>query len=156
MYRTRRTIAERFWTKANVRGDEDCWPWTACMDSAGYGRFTVSAAMRGIPSQRVAFYLTHGRWPRPCCLHTCDNPACVNPRHLVEGTQAENVADMVGKGRHRVRTKVSERDVQIIRLLVGRIGVSQKEIAERYGMSEDGVSCIVLRKSWPRVQEITL
>lgn len=33
--------------------------------------------------------------------HTCDNPPCCNPAHLIEGTQAQNLADMVARGRSR-------------------------------------------------------
>jgi len=54
-------------------------------------------------------------------LHRCDNPPCVRPEHLWLGTQADNMHDMMTKGRSRLggggsgQPKLSEADVQAIR-----------------------------------------
>jgi hypothetical protein len=158
-----RSLSERFWDKIVIGEPDACWPWTASCDTRGYGQFTVSASQRAIKSPRVAFYLTHGRWPTPCCLHTCDNPLCCNPAHLKEGTQRENVADMIDKGRARwvagsqhPKAKLTERDIQIVRLLCGRIGCTQAEVGRRYGMSRGMMSEIVNGKRWRHVEDIRL
>jgi hypothetical protein len=73
-----------------------CWTWTGAT-SDGYGHVKFQGRLH--QAHRVAFFLIHGRWPRPYCLHTCDNRACVKPTHLYEGTHADNMADMVSRGR---------------------------------------------------------
>jgi hypothetical protein len=54
-------------------------------------------------AHRVAWELAHGQTLAPdgYVLHTCDVRACVNPAHLVRGTQKDNIRDAVRKGRHR-------------------------------------------------------
>jgi hypothetical protein len=89
------TPEQRFWTKVDKRGS--CWLWTAGVNRQRYGQFQLDG--RALGAHRYAFFLAHGRWPVPCALHTCDNPTCVNPDHLVEGTRAQNNADMLAKGR---------------------------------------------------------
>lgn len=49
---------------------------------------------------RVAFYLTHGRWPEPEALHSCDVRLCINPDHVGEGTRSENMQQVVARGHH--------------------------------------------------------
>ena len=88
------TIQERFWSKVDRSGK--CWLWTASRNSSGYGKFDGEGA------HRVAWRLAYGVIPYGACvLHRCDMPRCVNPAHLWLGTQADNVADMVAKGRQR-------------------------------------------------------
>ena len=79
-----------------VRGGEDeCWEWTKRKDRDGYGR------VRGYLAHRIAFTVHTGRQPQDYVCHTCDNPGCVNPKHLWEGTNSDNMHDMSHKKRGR-------------------------------------------------------
>ena len=91
-------MAERFWTKVEVRGPDDCWPWTGAT-SRGYGYMRVNG--RNEVASRVAFYLEYGRWPDPWALHSCDNRPCANIKHIHEGTRQDNIDEMIGRGRYR-------------------------------------------------------
>lgn len=91
-----KTIEDRFWAKVD-RGGE-CWRWTAGCDSSGYGSLRVEHAK--ISAHRLSWQLHHGPIPPgQNVLHRCDNPRCVRPSHLFLGTQADNIADMLAKGR---------------------------------------------------------
>lgn len=69
-----------------------------------YGRFGVGK--RRFYAHRVAWCVARG-FPLDylsddlAILHTCDNPTCCNPAHLLLGTQLANVQDMIAKSRHR-------------------------------------------------------
>ena len=98
-----RTIEDRFFSKTK-RATEvrpgmttPCLEWQAGRNSDGYGNFCLDGKME--KAHRVAWFLAHGRWPVPCGLHKCDNRRCVREEHLFEGTDADNVADMIAKGR---------------------------------------------------------
>ena len=70
--------------------------------TVGIGYGLKSYKGRLYRAHRLAYALHRGLDPQTMggtILHTCDVPACINPDHLVMGTQAQNVADMVGKGR---------------------------------------------------------
>lgn len=97
------TREERFEQHINRSdGPDACHPWTASLGTSGYGQFQDGGTMRG--AHVVAYELDRGHAPppdKPYVLHTCDNPPCCNGKHLAEGTQAENIADMDAKGRRR-------------------------------------------------------
>lgn len=86
-----------FWSRVDVRGPDDCWPWQLRLTDDGYG--DVRFLGKSCRAHRVSFFLTYGRWPEPCGLHRCDNRPCCNPAHVFEGTHKQNLADRDAKGR---------------------------------------------------------
>lgn len=91
---------ERRLEKFQVRlGDDECWGWAGCHNGGGYPILRINKKNR--VATHVALELD-GR-PRPDAeqhaCHRCDNPICTNPRHLFWGTRADNMQDMLSKGR---------------------------------------------------------
>jgi hypothetical protein len=129
-----------------------CWPWKGGRSGRRYGGLRVQGQL--IRAHRLSFFLTHGRWPMPCCLHRCDNPPCVRPEHLREGTQLENCADMVAKGRC-VRTpapgeangnaKLTEEQAREIR---ARSSESQAALAREFGVSPATICMVIKGQRW--------
>jgi hypothetical protein len=110
-----------------------CWQWTAA--SNGYGRFNIEGKVEY--AHRVSWYLHHGKWPMKFVCHTCDNPLCVNPAHLFEGTSKDNVHDALVKG--RPFGAPLKHDPEIIRRLL-RLGLRQREVASVVGCAQATVS----------------
>ncbi len=102
---TVRPLEDRFW--AFVVKGPGCWTWTGAT-SAGYGRIREGrAGTRYIGAHRVSWELANGPIPDGLFVcHKCDNPPCVRPDHLFLGTAADNVADMIAKGRGRKPARV--------------------------------------------------
>lgn len=140
---------EEFWARVDIRGPNECWPWKLKPTSWGYGCFTFKC--RKYRSHRVAFFLTLGYWPKPFCLHKCDNRVCCNQNCLFEGTPADNTDDMIRKGRGNAgkhyNTSLSQRDIEQIIMLCNE-GALQREVAKKFGISQPTVSGIVNRKHW--------
>lgn len=94
----RQSSVERFWSRVDRQGPGECWPWLASRFKDGYGQFRLGSHSR---AHRISWTLTFGDIPPGLCvLHRCDNPACCNPAHLFLGTNLDNVADMIAKGRN--------------------------------------------------------
>lgn len=95
---------EQFWDKFDRSGGPDsCWPWCGARNSEGYGITRVGPAL--VRTHVLAFETHHRRTVQaPVVRHTCDNPPCGNPAHLVEGTHGENLSDQYYRNRRRKRT----------------------------------------------------
>lgn len=95
------TTLERFWWYVDRRGEDECWEWMGFRHPQNYGAFTV---VRGYSTKthRLSFEIANGIIPPGMMIrHLCHNRPCVNPAHLVVGTNAENMADRVSSGRSR-------------------------------------------------------
>lgn len=89
----------RFWAKVDIRGEDECWEWTATKTLKEYGRIRIGGKFS--LSHRVSFVIAHSEIPIGMFVcHSCDNPSCVNPAHLWIGTNYDNVQDMIRKGRN--------------------------------------------------------
>jgi HNH endonuclease len=98
-------IAERFWSQVDKHPD-GCWLWTGTDGASGYGSFRIPGGVGAVPAHRFAWMLVHGRISRGLlACHHCDVRKCVrvtaDPEgsHIFLGTQRDNMADMVAKGR---------------------------------------------------------
>jgi hypothetical protein len=93
---------DRFRAKTQVQPN-GCVLWLGCKDKDGYGKFQLNGGgkQRHVRAHRFAFFMAHGQWPSRLALHSCDTPSCVNPAHLEDGDQGQNVRDCVARGRHR-------------------------------------------------------
>lgn len=133
-----KTPEERFWSKVNKYNK--CWEWMGSKTSKGYG--DASYQNKNVKAHRLAWFFIYGKWPQSNLLHSCDNPICVNPKHLREGTKYDNSKDMVERGRSTRGTKnpqakLNEQKVLEIRNLIGTLSYSK--IAKQYNVS---VSCV--------------
>lgn len=96
---------EKFWQCVDKAGPilspelGQCWLWVGCMAANGYGRKRWEGKTQ--MAHRVSYLLNYGKPRKPCICHKCDNPQCVRPDHLFEGTHSENTRDAMAKGRMR-------------------------------------------------------
>jgi hypothetical protein len=157
--RTHAPLEERFWRYVEKLGPNDCWPWKAKRSPNGYGQ--IQRGGKGSPqvgAHRLSFLIANGFEPE-VVMHTCDNPPCVNPSHLMAGTFKENMADMHRKGRARPgrrlgvdhqRAKLTEDDVRAIRAREGS-GQSAASIGREYGVSHRAITAIWRRENWRHI-----
>lgn len=117
-------------------------------------------------AHRLAWWISTGKQPDPdrLVLHHCDNPPCCNPAHLFLGTQADNMRDMIEKGRGRfegvrgtqnVNAKLTDGAVAEILLAPRQYGVGRK-LAARFGVCEATISQIRHGKKWAHIAVSTL
>lgn len=136
---------KNFWSKVDVRGPNDCWPWLGGTDRRGYG--LVSLNNKSYRAPRITILLQTGEMPDPDldACHCCDNPICVNPGHVSGCTRSQNMQDAARRGRIRSqKQKLTEAQVEAIR----RDRRTQKVIAQEYGLDPSTVSKIKSGAIW--------
>lgn len=148
-------LPERFLKHVRVTGS--CWEWTGSKRKDGYGRYGLAGKV-WLAHRAANFYATGKLLPPEIKIcHRCDNKGCVNPAHLFEGTQADNVADMIAKGRvnrgftageHNSQAKLTRDQVAIIRS--GKF--KGRDLARRFGVSESTISSAKRGVNWKGVE----
>jgi len=103
----------RFDTKYDIQPN-GCWLWNMYRDADGYGQFTINANKKKymLRAHRFSWLIANQcDWPsdRPVARHTCNNPGCVNPAHIIPGSVKENTEDAIRNGTHYNGTNSKKR-----------------------------------------------
>lgn len=145
-----------------ILSSEVCWEWLGLKRPNGYGYFTANKVLYS--AHREVYKLKKGDIPNGLIvLHTCDNPPCVNPEHLILGTSKDNSEDMVRKGRSnkgedRYNSKLTNIDVLEIRSIYRNVKYGKRTkmrhiLAEEFNVSPVTIKFVVENRNWKDVQE---
>ncbi len=142
---------DRFWSRVDVKGPEECWEWKRGATVDGYGCFHFGNS--SIRAHRFAYQQHNGAIrEHECVCHYCDNPKCVNPSHLWIGTRAENNADKEAKKRaiHPKQKSGEQNSFAVLSTteviaakVMARKGMPQARIASYLGVSNATLCLIV-------------
>lgn len=162
------SVEQRFFSRFKVNDQTGCWEWLGTKNPNGYG--VIGGKIGGkrlVPPgtnmlvHRVSWLIHFGEIPEregvhgTVVMHACDNRCCVNPAHLRLGAQADNVRDMIDKGRkvsgtpkgiaHWRSSIKTQEDLDLILLTKGRT----KELAERFGVAVSTIKRLRTRHQPP-------
>ena len=148
-------VAERLAAKAHPIPFSGCLTWTGDVDKDGYGYIRVDGKKKF--THRVAYSLAKGE-PKNFVCHTCDTPGCINPDHLYDGDNSQNMQDRSARGRARMAvgekhgcSKYTEQQIKQMRDMRDA-GASLSQIAAAFGKKDTGyISLIVRRKLWKHI-----
>lgn len=151
-----RPAIDRFNRKWRMNALTGCWVWAANRGDEGYGYMWAGKELGRedqMQAHRVAWLLHRGPIPDGMLVcHRCDNRACVNPEHLFLGTDAENAADMVAKGRGNKGEAINT--AKLTADVIPAIRSDPREyrvIGADYGVGKSVVYSIKKKKSWKHV-----
>jgi hypothetical protein len=128
------------------------WPWST--DRTGYGQFQFEGRLAR--AHRVAYKLLHGEFPLPCGRHTCNIRKCCNPKHIIPGTQVQNIQDTIAANRHvkgeGVHTaRLTEPDIPAIYQRYREGNVTMGALAREFQVSDTSISSVIRGTSWKHV-----
>jgi hypothetical protein len=166
-FKTKKTQYEELVSLLSEMDTEECFGFDPPKDriAGGYSRIKVSGVriLTHRVSYSVANSITFEDMAGLVVRHSCDNPICVNPRHLSLGTQKDNVDDMMARGRmvkahpgfgenHHSSKLTIEQIEEARRLYVKgnrwNRGVSYAELAKRYGVSPHALRSAMQGKTY--------
>lgn len=149
-----------FETYTSVNSATGCIEWTGDKYPAGYGRARLRIGEpREIRAHRRGWEIAYGPIPDGMdVLHRCDNPKCVNPKHLFLGNDKDNCKDKLTKkrninlaGAEHGRSKLTPEDVMRIRE-ASLFGASRASLSRSYGVSDVAIQKIVIRENWAHLR----
>ena len=151
------TSEERFWSYVDKKSNNECWNWVGHCNKFGYG--TIQINNQSILTHRFCYELFFDKISenKPCVLHKCDNPSCVNPNHLFLGTHQDNYDDMVKKGRDNKAKgdnhgmhKLTINQVKKIKKLKNKF--THRKIATMFNIDPSVIGDIYNNKLWLHVK----
>jgi hypothetical protein len=143
--------------KKYVVDSKNCWNWLGSKDKDGYGVFGHHRNKQ-LRAHRASYDFYIGEIPTGMLVcHYCDNPSCINPKHLFLGTSKDNTQDMIKKqrklilfGENHPNAKLTEQQANEIKQL-RKQNKPLTEIANQFGISFQTVSSIAKGKTWKRI-----
>ena len=151
--KTRPEETEAFIESALRFTGDGCLEWPFARDHDGYGVKQIDGRQWRVP--RVICGALAGRVlaADELALHSCDNPPCVNPRHLRIGTIRDNAQDAKDRGRNihggrHHETHFTDADIMEIRRAYAFTDASQQDLAEQWGVEQAAIGSIVKGKTW--------
>lgn len=146
-----RLVAPRLSANSVPEPNTGCWLWFGAKGVGGYGVLSVRSRKR--LAHRVAWVLANRREIRAgkMICHRCDNPPCVNPDHLYEGTNRENSRDKVRRNRQPRGSQVGGAKLTgelAARLRAARTWSELRQIAAKAGVSENHAREVRRARSW--------
>lgn len=146
-------LVKRGWTVVDLqKGIGPCWEVNGAHTGAGYVQVSVTPKLR-LSAHRAAHIAWIGQIPPGAVIrHHCDNPPCINPRHLVAGSQKQNVQDALLRGRRlkgqaHYNAKLKDADVLDI-VDRWKSGESMTSLGRTYGVSKTQIAHIVKGRQW--------
>ena len=131
---------DRFWSRVDRSGD--CWEWRGTRFANGYGAFWDGRKTR--KAHRIMYELVHGPLDDKLVRHSCDNPPCCNPAHLLKGTHADNM------GERNPNAKLDWAKVRRIRQVYANscTTMTKRLLAAEYGVTTTAITKIVRGDLW--------
>lgn len=160
----KRTLRQRLKEKIKVDPESGCFIWLGAKSGGPRGSLNhkygyIRVDGKSLRAHRVMYEIEKGSIPDGLILrHTCDNPLCVNPAHLLPGTQFNNVQDMISRNRDRHpvgeanHSKLTEANVLSIKCEAAK-GASRMDLAEKYGVHIVTIGNIISGKKWAYLNE---
>lgn len=155
MARPRKSLKRRFYNGKFRKHASGCWVWTAFRNRDGYGAIGKGGRNSGYHLAHRASWMIHrGRIPKGLLvLHSCDNPACVNPAHLHLGTASQNSLEMAqrnrqAQGEQTRRNRLTWEQVRNIRRLLKTKLLNHVQIARAYEVRRETIWEIAHQKTW--------
>jgi hypothetical protein len=144
---------QRFESWFTPAAADECWPWQGSRSKRGYGKFWADGRTIRAPRWALERKLGRSLQPDEVTRHTCDNPPCVNPAHLIVGSTQDNASDAVERGlyaagaRNGRAAKLNYETVAQIRRAYAD-GVTQQALADAYGVCHQSISNVVNHLTW--------
>lgn len=120
-----------------------CMEWQGGLSANGYSN--IKHGNKNWTGHRLVAFLATGVLGE-VAMHSCDNRKCLNPSHIKWASQKDNLRDMTFKNRCPKAVLKSDQIIEIRTAYAA--GCTQKELSNRFGVSQSNISAIVLGKAW--------